>query len=54
MRPRELDFYNAKIVTPSEVIEGWVHICDGIIVDMGSGASSASAAIDMEGDYLLP
>lgn len=54
MRPRELDFNNAKIVTPSEVIEGWVHICDGIIVDMGSGANSASAAIDMEGDYLLP
>jgi alpha-D-ribose 1-methylphosphonate 5-triphosphate diphosphatase len=54
LTPRELVFKNARIVTPSEVIEGSVHVCDGTIVEISGGRSSVATAIDLEGDYLLP
>jgi alpha-D-ribose 1-methylphosphonate 5-triphosphate diphosphatase len=51
---RELSLKNAKIVTPSEVIDGTVHICAGKITDVCGGARVTANAIDLEGDYLLP
>jgi alpha-D-ribose 1-methylphosphonate 5-triphosphate diphosphatase len=45
---------NARIVTPSAIVEGTVQIRDGAIVDVRHGASSVPASIDFDGDYLLP
>jgi alpha-D-ribose 1-methylphosphonate 5-triphosphate diphosphatase len=50
----ELILKNAKIVTPSEVVEGGVRICGGVVDAIHSGASSVPAALDLEGDYLIP
>ena len=50
----ELILKNAKIVTPSEVVEGNVRICGGVVDAIHSGASSTPAALDMDGDYLIP
>jgi alpha-D-ribose 1-methylphosphonate 5-triphosphate diphosphatase len=50
----ELILKNAKIVTPSEVVEGSVRTCNGVIDAIHSGASSAASALDLEGDYLIP
>jgi alpha-D-ribose 1-methylphosphonate 5-triphosphate diphosphatase len=44
---------NAKIVTPTEVVNGSVRICDQSIVEIQSGSSSIPSAVDVEGDYLL-
>jgi alpha-D-ribose 1-methylphosphonate 5-triphosphate diphosphatase len=52
--PLELTLKNAKIVTSAEIIDGAVHIKGGTIADIHNGALSATAAIDLEGDYLLP
>ena len=54
MTPVELTLKNAKIVTPSEVVEGAVHIRGGVIADMHAGSLESASAVDMEGDYLLP
>lgn len=45
---------NARIVTPDAVIHGSVEIEDGLIRALDEGISSNPAAIDLEGDYLLP
>jgi alpha-D-ribose 1-methylphosphonate 5-triphosphate diphosphatase len=45
---------NAKIVTPDEVVEGSVRICNQTIVEIQPGSSSLPSAVDVEGDYLLP
>jgi alpha-D-ribose 1-methylphosphonate 5-triphosphate diphosphatase len=52
--PGELILKNAMIVTPSEVVEGAVRICGGVVDDIHSGPSSLPAALDLEGDYLIP
>lgn len=52
--PTEMILKNAKIVTPSEIVEGTIQICDGVIADIHSGSSSAPATVDLNGDYLLP
>ena len=52
--PGELILKNAQIVTPAEVVHGSVRICDQSIAEIQSGSSSLPAAIDLEGDYLLP
>jgi alpha-D-ribose 1-methylphosphonate 5-triphosphate diphosphatase len=52
--PVELTFKNAKIVTPSETLHGVVHVRDGVITDVHPGNLDSAAAIDLEGDYLLP
>ncbi len=54
MTPVELTLKNAKIVTPSEVVEGVVHVRGGVIADMHAGSLESASAVDMEGDYLLP
>jgi alpha-D-ribose 1-methylphosphonate 5-triphosphate diphosphatase len=45
---------NAKIVTPTEIVEGSVHLRDGLIAELQSGPLESVKAIDFEGDYLIP
>lgn len=45
---------NARIVTPDAVILGSVDVEGGVIRALDEGTSSNPAAIDLEGDYLLP
>jgi alpha-D-ribose 1-methylphosphonate 5-triphosphate diphosphatase len=52
--PNELILKNGRIVTPFEIVEGSVHVRDGLIADIQSGPVEAAGAIDLEGDYLLP
>jgi alpha-D-ribose 1-methylphosphonate 5-triphosphate diphosphatase len=52
--PGELILKNAMIVTPTEVVEGTVQICGGVVAGIDRGPSSVSAALDFEGDYLIP
>jgi alpha-D-ribose 1-methylphosphonate 5-triphosphate diphosphatase len=51
--PGELTFKNARIVTPTGIVEGTVYVRQGVIADI-HGSASASTAIDCEGDYLIP
>lgn len=50
----ELTFKNVKAVTPTGIVEGTVHVLDGVIKEIDGTASTSPAAIDCEGDYLLP
>lgn len=45
---------NARIVTRDAVILGSVEIADGLIRSVDAGNSANPAAVDLEGDYLLP
>jgi alpha-D-ribose 1-methylphosphonate 5-triphosphate diphosphatase len=45
---------NARIVTDNAVIVGSLDIEDGLIRRIDEGGSSSPAAIDLDGDYLLP
>ncbi len=45
---------NARIVTRSEIVKGSVHVVGGAIVAVDDSDSSLPAALDFEGDYLLP
>lgn len=47
-------FTSAQIVLADEVILGTVHVKDGFISDISPGKSSVLAAIDCDGDYLVP
>lgn len=46
-------FNNAMVVMPDEAVHGWVTVRDGVILDVGRGASP-HAGRDFRGDYLLP
>ncbi|MDE5447016.1 alpha-D-ribose 1-methylphosphonate 5-triphosphate diphosphatase [Bradyrhizobium sp. CSA207] len=50
----EVVLTNAKIVTRSACFNGTVQIVDGMIADISSGKTTASGALDFEGDHLLP
>jgi len=45
---------NARIVTPDEDFIGVVSIQDGLIHELARGTTSAAAALDWQGDYLVP
>jgi len=45
---------NAQLVLPHDVIEGTLDIAKDKIADMGDGESALNAALDFEGDFLLP
>jgi alpha-D-ribose 1-methylphosphonate 5-triphosphate diphosphatase len=45
---------NADIVTRAGVFRGSVHVTNGVISAVDSGASRLAAAIDLDGDMLLP
>jgi len=51
---RESVFSNGRIVTPENVFDGTLRVCDGIIQEIARGRSFVSPAVDLEGDYLLP
>lgn len=50
----EVVLTNAKIVTRSACFHGTVQIVDGMIADISTGKTSASGALDFDGDHLLP
>jgi alpha-D-ribose 1-methylphosphonate 5-triphosphate diphosphatase len=50
----ELTLKNAKIVTPTEIVDGSVHLRNGFIADIQTGPVELFGAIDCEGDYLIP
>jgi alpha-D-ribose 1-methylphosphonate 5-triphosphate diphosphatase len=52
--PGTLILKNAKIVTPAEIVEGAIYLCDGQIADVQPGPLSLPAALDLEGDFLIP
>ena len=45
---------NARIVLSDSLIEGTLLVRDGVIAEIASGASQLPAAVDCEGDLLLP
>ncbi len=45
---------NARIVLPDEVVRGTVQIRDGRIAAVDPGDTAVPAAIDLEGDFLIP
>lgn len=49
-----LTLTNAQIVTADEVFSGTVHVVAGRIVDVAHGNTAQPAAVDCEGDYLIP
>lgn len=52
--PVEMTLENARIVTPTQIVEGSVHLRDGLIADIDSGPHGVNHAIDLDGDYLIP
>src|SRR5215831_18134073 len=54
MRLPETVFTNAKVVGPDEVFAGTVVARNGLVADISAGASSIAAAVDLDGDYLVP
>ena len=49
-----LTIANARIVTRDEVVPGAVEMADGRFAEISSGPVRSGAALDFEGDYLLP
>jgi alpha-D-ribose 1-methylphosphonate 5-triphosphate diphosphatase len=49
-----LVFKNAHLVLPQEVVSGNLSVNNGLISSVESGNASTTAALDMEGDYLMP
>ncbi|WP_408952887.1 alpha-D-ribose 1-methylphosphonate 5-triphosphate diphosphatase [Lysobacter sp. Hz 25] len=50
----ELLLDNLRLVLPDRVVSGHLLIADGTIRAIGEGRSASPAALDCEGDYLLP
>lgn len=50
----EILFNNARIVTREEVVRGALRVQDGSILALDAGGTRTNAALDLEGDYLLP
>src|SRR5262245_7163868 len=50
----ETVFTNAKVVGPDEIFGGTVVTRNGSVADVSAGMSSIAAAVDLEGDYLVP
>ena len=51
---KDLIITNAKIVTPTDVIDGSVVVTDGLFSQIDESMSDLTQAEDFEGDYLLP
>ena len=49
-----LTITNARIVTRDDVVCGTVEVTNGWFSEVGEGAVRSGAALDFEGDYLLP
>ena len=50
----DLTITNARIVTRDDVVSGTVEVADGRFSEVGEGSVRSGAALDFEGDYLLP
>ena len=50
----ETIFTNAVLVLPDDVIHGTLVMRDDIIAAIETGPSALPAAIDLDGDYLIP
>src|SRR5215510_1491514 len=50
----EMIFTNAKVVGPDAIFGGTVVTRHGLVADISAGASSIAAAVDLDGDYLVP
>ena len=51
---KETVLRNARLVLAGEVVSGSLRIVDGRIADFDSSVSMLPAALDLEGDYLMP
>ncbi|QBF30662.1 alpha-D-ribose 1-methylphosphonate 5-triphosphate diphosphatase [Thalassococcus sp. S3] len=49
-----LTLANARLVLPTEIRLGSLQIRDGVITEIGDGASVPTGAIDCEGDFVAP
>ncbi|MGD9806412.1 MAG: alpha-D-ribose 1-methylphosphonate 5-triphosphate diphosphatase [Hyphomicrobiaceae bacterium] len=49
----EIVFGHAKIVLLDEIVDGWLAVRDGVIVEIGHGAAPR-VSIDLSGDLLIP
>jgi alpha-D-ribose 1-methylphosphonate 5-triphosphate diphosphatase len=49
-----LVFKNAQLVLPNEVVSGNLSVHNGVMSSIDSGSTATTAALDMEGDYLMP
>jgi alpha-D-ribose 1-methylphosphonate 5-triphosphate diphosphatase len=45
---------NARMVLADNVVDGALSVRDGLIAEIGEGASAVAGALDFEGDLLLP
>ena len=50
----DLTITNARIVTRDDVVSGTVEVAGGQFSEVGEGPVRSGAALDFEGDYLLP
>lgn len=50
----QVNIRNARLVLGDEMIEGGLCIVDGRIESIDAGASSATDALDLDGDFLMP
>jgi alpha-D-ribose 1-methylphosphonate 5-triphosphate diphosphatase len=50
----ELILTNAQVVLGDSVCDGTVHVRDGVIRSIDPGVSHLPAAVDLEGDFLIP
>lgn len=51
---RHTVFKNARLVLPGEVVHGTLAVADGRLAALDAGSTADPAALDLEGDYLLP
>jgi len=47
-------FTNARVVSATEVVNGSLSVSRGVIDGLSAGRSALPAALDLEGDYLMP
>jgi alpha-D-ribose 1-methylphosphonate 5-triphosphate diphosphatase len=52
--PDEIILKNAKIVTPTEIVEGSLNVRGGKIAAIQPGACMVASAVDCEGDWVVP
>ena len=53
-RSTEAVWTNAKLVLPDAVVAGTLVIRDGLLAEIQTGSSALAAAIDLEGDWVIP
>lgn len=54
MPARELLLDNARLILPGRIVHGHLRVADGRVLEFGEGRLHEAAALDCDGDYLLP